>query len=92
MNFKTIALATAFALSSTFALAQAGGGMSGSGTAAPGSSGASVNSNGGSVGTSRSGTVGTNTRESGMNGAAAKPGGRDESKVGGQSTARKPAD
>jgi hypothetical protein len=98
MKLKTIALATAFALSSTFAFAQAGG--SDSGAEVPNASGAVVNPNSGAVvgtTTSRNGTMmngepGTTTGMSrdeivpqGM-----KPGSIDESKPGGQSTARKP--
>jgi hypothetical protein len=49
MKLKTIALATAFALSSTFALAQAGG-ANGAGAALPENSGAAVNGQGGVVG------------------------------------------
>jgi hypothetical protein len=88
MDLKTIALAGVFALSSTLAFAQAGG-ASGSAPAMPESSGNRSAVSG--TNTNAGGTVGTGMRESGMNGAASKPGGRDESKPGGQSTARKPS-
>jgi hypothetical protein len=83
MKFKTIALATAFALSSTFAFAQ------GTGPATQQDNMTKTGTTNGSMdkGSMEKGTTGTGA---GMNGAAAKPGGPDESKVGGQSTARKP--
>src|SRR5271154_1503623 len=49
MKLKTIALASAFALSSTFAFAQ-GGGANGSGAAVPEKSGPAVNGGSGVVG------------------------------------------
>jgi hypothetical protein len=52
MKIKTVLLAGAFALSSTFALAQAG---SGSGAAVPEKSGAAVNGGSGVVGTTTDG-------------------------------------
>jgi hypothetical protein len=83
MKFKTIALATAFALSSTFAFAQ------GTGPATQQDNMTKTGTTNGSMdkGSMEKGTTGTGA---GLNGAAAKPGGPDESKVGGQSTARKP--
>ena len=86
MKLKTIALASALAMSSTFALAQAGGGTAGT------SSGPAVN--GGSTTPAPSTATGSErmqrTTPGETTGAAAKPGGMDESKPGGQSTARKP--
>jgi hypothetical protein len=71
VNLKTILLAGAFALSSTFALAQAGGASSAGDAAMPEKSGSSTNSGGmNNSGNMNGGTVGTGTRESGMNGAA----------------------
>jgi hypothetical protein len=57
MNLKTIALTTAFALSSTFALAQAGGAA---GAEVPETSGIATNAQGGVIGTTTNGvTTGT---------------------------------
>ena len=56
MKIKTIALATAFALTSTFALAQAGG-ASGAGSTVPEKSGTAVNGQGGVVGSTTNGTT-----------------------------------
>jgi hypothetical protein len=59
MNLKTIALTTAFALSSTFALAQAGG-AGGAGAEVPETSGIATNAQGGVIGTTTNGvTTGT---------------------------------
>jgi hypothetical protein len=96
MKLKTITLAAAFALSSTFAFAQAGG--SDSGAEVPNGSGAVVNPNSGAIlGTTRNGATinrepGTTTGMSRdeMAPQGMKPGSIDESKPGGQSTARKP--
>ena len=74
MNFKTIALATAFALSSTFALAQAGG----AGAEVPEKSGAATNAQGGVVGTTTNrttmsnGTSGTGMASSMLSGRESK--------------------
>jgi hypothetical protein len=89
MKLKTIALASALAMSSTFALAEAGGGAAG---AAPESSGQAVNGGSTTVapGTTTAGERIQRTTPAETAGAAAKPGGMDESKPGGQSTARKP--
>jgi hypothetical protein len=59
MNFKTIALATAFALSSTFVLAQAGG-AGGAGAEVPEKTGTAANAQGGVVGTTTNGATMTN--------------------------------
>jgi hypothetical protein len=75
MKLKTIALATAFAVSSTFALAQAGG--SGSGAQVPEKSGAAVNGGSGVVGTTTDGrTTPTpmNGATTGTTGSASKQG------------------
>lgn len=73
MKLKTIALASAFALSSTFALAQAGG-ANGSGATLPENSGTATNAQGGVVGTTTNGvTTGS---------AANRPSGRDASTQG----------
>jgi hypothetical protein len=63
MKFSTIALAGALAMSSTFALAQAGGASSGA--AVPETSGAAVNPQGGTVdnGSMDHRTTGMNARE-----------------------------
>ena len=50
MQFKTIALAIAFALTSSFAFAQAGGGNAAGGAAVPPSAGAAATGGGGTVG------------------------------------------
>jgi hypothetical protein len=77
MKLKTIALASAFAMSSTFALAQAGGGAPG---AAPESSRPAVN--GGSTtaapGTTTGGERMQRTTPGETTGTAAKPGGMDD--------------
>jgi hypothetical protein len=95
MQLKTIALASALALSSSMAFAQAGG--YGSGANVPESSGTAVNGGGAAVGTVHNGrtmnrTPGTTTGMSGggMSGPSAHPGGPDRSRVGGQSPSRNP--
>jgi hypothetical protein len=86
MKLKTITLVGAFALSSSFALAQAGGASSAGDAAMPEKSGSSTNS-----GTSSGAANNSGTTTTGMNGPAAKPGGPDRSKPGGESTDRKPS-
>jgi hypothetical protein len=93
MKIKTIVLATAFALSSTFALAQAGG--ANSGATVPEKSGAATNAQGGAVGKSsmQPGTTGMGTKGSMGNNAGTAGGptstsGTGSSMDGGQ----KPAD
>jgi hypothetical protein len=90
MQLKTIALASALALSSSMAFAQAG-------ATVPESSGTAVNGGGGAVGTVHNGRTmnrmpGTTTGTSGggMSGPSAHPGGPDRSRVGGQSPSRNP--
>jgi hypothetical protein len=78
MKIKTIVLAGAFALSSTLAFAQGTG---------PAAQQDNMTKPGTSNGSMEKGTTGTGA---GVTGAATKPGGPDESKPGGQSTARKP--
>lgn len=99
MQLKTLALASALALSSSMAFAQAGG--NDAGATMPENSGTAVNGNGAAVGTVNNGRMmnrepGTTTGmsrpapnipHSGPNDA---PGGMDHSKVGGESTARNP--
>jgi hypothetical protein len=72
MTFRTIALATAFALSSTFALAQAGG-AGGAGAEVPEKSGTAANAQGGVVGATTNGT--TITKGTGT--GSAMPSGRE---------------
>jgi hypothetical protein len=83
MKLKTIVLAGALALSSTLAFAQ-GTGPAGQqdNMTKPGTTNGSMEK-----GSMEKGTTGTGA---GVTGAATKPGGPDESKPGGQSTARKP--
>jgi hypothetical protein len=84
MKIKTIALASGFALSSTLAFAQGTGpAPQQDNMTKPGTTNGSMEK-----GSMQKGTTGTGA---GMNGAAAKPGGMDESKPGGKSTARDPA-
>ena len=97
MKFKTLALASALALSSSMAFAQAGG--NDAGATVPETSGTAVNGNGGAVGTVNNGRMmnrepGTTTGMSAPayphSGPNNTPGGIDHSKVGGESTARNP--
>jgi hypothetical protein len=96
MKSRTIALATALAMTSSLAFAQAGGGNA-AGAAMPESSGTAVNGNGGAVGAVNNGRV---TREgtTGMSqpnnpsGPTTDGGGRDMSRPGGEGVSRKPAD
>jgi hypothetical protein len=85
MKLKTIVLAGAFALSSTLAIAQGTTGPAAQhdNMTKPGTTNGSMDK-----GSMEKGTTGTGAGVT--NGAAAKPGGMDESKPGGQSTARKP--
>jgi|GEM_PF-6030059 len=92
MQLKTIALATAFALTSSLAFAQAGNGNA-TGTQVPGTSG-TVKGSGGTVGT----TLDTHGRnEPGTNGMAKsgpgrEPGARDRSRPGGEGVNDRPGD
>jgi hypothetical protein len=92
MQFKTIALATAFALTSSLAFAQAGGGNAAGGAAVSGSGGATMNSGGGAANS----TVDTHGRnEPGTNGMAKsgpgrEPGARDKSRPGGEGVNDRP--
>jgi hypothetical protein len=95
MILRTIALATALALTSSLAFAQAGGGNA-AGATVPETSGTAVNGNGGAVGTVNNGRM---TREgtTGMSqpnpsGPTTDGGGRDMSRPGGEGVSRKPAD
>jgi hypothetical protein len=98
MQFKTLALASALALSSSMAFAQAGG--NDAGATVPETSGTAVDSHGAAVGTVDRGrmmnrTPGTTTGMSQPaniphSGPNNTPGGIDHSKVGGESTARNP--
>jgi hypothetical protein len=85
MKIKTIALASVFALSSTLAFAQGATGPAAQqdNMTKPGTTGTMEK------GSMEKGTTGMGT---GTKGFAAKPGGMDKSKPGGQSTARNPAD
>jgi hypothetical protein len=76
MKLKTIAVATAFALSSTFALAQTGGGP------LPENSGTTLN--GGAVGNGSMGTTGMGTRNPSVN---ASPSGTTGNPIGGAGAA-----
>ena len=94
MKLNTIALATAFALTSSFALAQTGG--AGSGTPVPEKSGAgttmgTTNNAAPRNGTMTKGTTGMSRSGAGTAPEAMTPGSTDESKPGGRSTARTPA-
>jgi hypothetical protein len=97
MQFRTIALATVFALSSSFAFAQAGGGNA-TGATVPENSGTAVNGSGGAVGNVEKGRM-TRTPDAttGMSptapsGPRTDGGGRDMSRPGGEGVSRKPAD
>jgi hypothetical protein len=97
MQFRTIALATVFALSTSVAFAQAGGGNA-AGATVPENSGTAVNGGGGAVGNVENGRM-TRTPEmtTGMSptapsGPTVDGGGRDASRPGGQGVSRKPAD
>jgi len=92
-----LALATVFALSTSVAFAQVGGGNA-AGATVPENSGTAVNGGGGAVGNVENGrTTRTPETTTGMSPAApAGPtvdgGGRDASRPGGQGVSRKPAD
>jgi len=105
MQLKTIALATAFALTSSLAFAQAGG--NDAGATVPERSGTAVDGNGAAVGTVNNGAKmnrapGATTgmgRDDELapapyphSGPSAYPGGPDHSRVGGEGTARNPGD
>ena len=84
MQLKTIVLATAFALTSSFAFAQAGG--NNAGPQVPERSGPAVNGSSGAVRTAPSDTMnrapGTTTgmERGNASGPSARPGGPDESR------------
>jgi hypothetical protein len=86
MKLSTIALAGALAMSSTFALAQAGG--ANSGAAVPETSGPAVNGQGGAVGNGSMDhrTTGMNTRGSMENGNPNRPDGPTSLSGSGPST------
>jgi hypothetical protein len=95
MHLKTFALATALALSSSLAFAQAGGNDAGATVSER--SGTAVNGGGGAVGTVHNGRTmnrapGTTTGMSrgSTSGPSAYPGGPDRSRIGGQSPSRNP--
>jgi hypothetical protein len=94
MQFRTIVLATALALSTSVAFAQAGGGNA-AGASVPENSGTAVNGQGGAVGTVDNGRM-TRSPEgtTGMSqsGPRTDGGGRDVSRPGGEGVSRKPAD
>ena len=97
MQFRAIALATVFALSSSVAFAQAGGGNA-TGATIPENSGTAVNGSGGAVGNVENGRM-TRTPDAttGMSptapsGPRTDGGGRDVSRPGGEGVRRKPAD
>jgi hypothetical protein len=95
MQLKTIALATAFALSSSLVFAQAGGGNA-AGAQVPETSGTAVNGSGGAVGTAGNGRMNsapettTGMSPAAPSGPSLDGGRRDESRPGGQGVSRKP--
>jgi hypothetical protein len=92
MKLHTIALATAFALTSSFALAQTGG--ADSGAQVPEKSGATMgttNNGAHKNGTMTKGTTGMSRSGAETAPEGMTPGSRDESKPGGRSTARTPS-
>jgi hypothetical protein len=99
MKFKTITLATAFALTSSVAFAQLGGGNA-AGAEVPENSGTAVNGSGGAVGTVNNGRITPNRPAevtTGMSrqepsGPRTDGGGTDASRPGGKGVSRKPAD
>jgi hypothetical protein len=97
MQFRTIILATVFALSTSMAFAQAGGGNA-TGATVPENSGTAVNGSGGAVGNVENGRMTrtpdttTGMSPSGPSGPRTDGGGRDMSRPGGEGVSRKPAD
>jgi hypothetical protein len=88
MKLTTIALATAFALSSTFALAQAG---TGSGATVPEKSGASVNGGGGVVGeTGKPSDDAAMQKSQGTTGTSRQPSAAGDASTSGAGTAAGP--
>ena len=96
MKCSTIALATAIAMTSSLAFAQAGGGAA-TGAAVPETSGTAVNSGGGAVGTVDRGRIvdapgaTTGLAPVAPSGPGREPGRRDESRPGGQGVNDRPA-
>jgi hypothetical protein len=96
MKLRTIALATALAMTSSLALAQAGGGAA-TGATVPESSGTAVDGNGVAVGTvDRGRIVNEPGATTGMapvapTGPGLEPGRRDESRPGGRGVNDRPA-
>jgi hypothetical protein len=99
MQLKTIALATAFALTSSLAFGQMGGGNA-AGAEVPENSGTAVNGGGAAVGAVNNGRM-TPNRSSAETTGMSRPepsgprtdaGGPDASRPGGQGVSRKPAD
>jgi hypothetical protein len=92
MKLNTIALAAAFALTSSFALAQTGGADLGTQVPEKGAGTRGTTNNGAHKnGTMTKGTTGMSRSGAGMAPEGMTPGGTDDSKPGGRSTARKPA-
>jgi hypothetical protein len=92
MKLNTLALAAAFALTSSFALAQAGGADSGAQVpekSGPGKTMGTTNNGAHKNGTMTKGTTGMSRSRAAPEGMT--PGSRDESKPGGRSTARNPS-
>jgi hypothetical protein len=96
MQLKTIALATAFALTNSLAFAQAGGGNA-TGAQVPETSGTAVNGSGGAVGTvdqgrmmNREPRATTGMSRSGPSGPGLEPGARDKSRPGGEGVSDRP--
>lgn len=89
---KTLALATALALTSSLAFAQAGG--NDARATIPENSSTAVNGGGRAVGTVQNsrapGTTTGMSRSNNGSGPSAHPGGPDRSRVGGQSPSRNP--
>jgi hypothetical protein len=97
MQLKTIALATAFTITSSLAFAQMGG--NDSGATVPERSGTAVNGSGGSVGTVDNGRMRdrapgatTGMAPTAPSGPGVEPGSRDESRVGGRGVNDRPGD
>jgi hypothetical protein len=92
MKLNTIALAAAFALTSSFALAQAGGADSGAQVPEKGAGTMGTTNNGAHKnGTMTKGTTGMSRSGTGTAPEGMTPGSTDESKPGGRSTARTPS-
>jgi hypothetical protein len=89
MKLNTLALAAAFALTSSFALAQAGGADSGAQVPEKSGPGKTMGTTAHKNGTMTKGTTGMSRSRAAPEGMT--PGSRDESKPGGRSTARNPS-